>query len=115
MVINNLIVKPQTFVAPTDRANPADASNSTAQKLTISYTITTTDANSGTSTNTYESTLWLSDFDIINDRDQEDTKVGSWDTGKHYTFYITIDAHAISFTASINNWASEAGYHYLIN
>ena len=115
MVINNLIVKPQTFVAPTDRANPADASNSTAQKLTISYTITTTDANSGTSTNTYESTLWLSDFDIINDRDQEDTKVGSWDTGKHYTFYITIDSTPIVFGARVNDWTVGTGYHYLIN
>ena len=117
MVINNLVVKPQTFVEPSvaDRANPAESNTANAQKITISYTITTTDANSNSSTNTYTSTLWLYDFDIINDRDQDDTKVASWDTGKHYTFYITIDSTPIVFGAKVNDWTTGTGYHYLLN
>lgn len=114
-VVNHLVVKPQAFNEPSDRTDPADASNAAAQKITISYTITTSDANSNTSTNTYTSTLWLYDFDIINDTDQEDSKVGSWATGKHYTFYITIDSTPIVFGARINDWTTGTGYHYLIN
>ena len=114
-VINHLVVKPQAFNEPSDRTDPADASNDDAQKITISYTITTTDANSGTSTNTYTSTLWLYDFDIVNDTDQTDTAVGSWATGKHYTFYITIDSTPIVFGATINDWTTGLGYHYLLN
>ena len=114
-VINNLVVKPQTFTAPANRATPEDAGNATAQKVTISYTITTTDANSNTSTNTYSSTLWLADFDIVNDIDQEDGKVASWDTGKHYVFYITLDSKPIVFGATVNPWTTGVGYHYLVN
>ena len=110
-VITNLVVKPQTFTAPSDRSDPEDASNAAAQKLTITYTISVT--NGGT--NTYTSTLWLSDFDIVNDIDQEDTKVASWDTGKHYTFYITLDSNPIAFGASIRDWTTGTGYHYLVN
>ncbi len=114
-VINNLVVKPQTFTAPSVPADPEDEGNANAQKVTISYTITTTDANSNSSTNTYTSTLWLADFDIVNDADQEDSKVGSWDTGKHYVFYITLDSKPIVFGATINDWTSGLGYHYLLN
>lgn len=111
-VINNLVVKPQTFTAPTDPTDPSDA---TAQKLTISYTITTTDANSNTSTNAYTSTLWLSDFDDVNDDAQDDTKIGGWATGKHYVFYITLDSTPIVFGASVHDWTTVNGYHYLVN
>lgn len=116
-VINNLVVKPQTFVEPSaaDRANPAESNTANAQKITLSYTITTTDANSNSSTNTYTSTLWLYDFDIVNDTDQTDTAVASWDTGKHYTFYITIDSTPIVFGAKVNDWTTGTGYHYLLN
>lgn len=115
IIINNLVVKPQTFTAPTDRANPADASNASAQKLTISYTIEVT----GGGANEYTATLWLSDFDTINNDSNvpnAEAKVGSWDTGKYYKFYITIDSNPIAFGASINNWvAGTTGYHYLVN
>ena len=114
-VINHLVVKPQGFNEPGDRTDPADASNADAQNITISYTITTTDANSGSSTNTYTSTLWLYDFDVVNDAAQDDTPVASWDTGKHYTFYITIDSTPIVFGARINDWTTGTGYHYLLN
>lgn len=108
MLINNLVVKPQTFTAPAD---PTVTTDATAQKLTITYTIAVTDGD----TNTYTSTLWLSDFDIVNDTDQEDTKVASWDTGKHYTFYITLDSTPIVFGATVNDWTTGVGYNYLLN
>ena len=77
------------------------------------YTITT---GSGTSESTTEFTsqLWLSSFDIVNDNAQDDTKVGSWATGKHYVFYITLDANPIVFGATITDWTSGNGYYYLV-
>jgi hypothetical protein len=111
-IINNLVVKPQTFAEPTgaEKADPASAA--TAQKLTITYTIEVT----GGGTNTYTSTLFLYDFDVINDKDQGDTPVGSWATGKHYIFYITLDSTPIVFGAKINDWGTvSTGYHYLVN
>jgi hypothetical protein len=108
MLINNLVVMPQVFTAPADPAVTTDAN---AQKLTITYTIEVT----GGGTNEYTSTLWLSDFDIVNDTDQTDTKVASWETGKHYTFYITLDSTPIVFGATVNDWTTGTGYHYLLN
>lgn len=109
-LINNLIVKPQPLTAPTV---PTDFTE-TKPQLSITYTITT---GSGTSESTteYTSKLWLSDFDILNDNAQDDTKVGSWATGKHYVFYLTLDARPIVFGASITDWTVGSGYHYLVN
>lgn len=110
-IINNLIVKPQPLTAPTD---PTDFTE-TKPQLSITYTITT---GSGTSesTTTYTSKLWLSAFDVVNDNAQDDTPVGSWATGKHYVFYITLDANPIVFGATVNDWGTAvAGYHYLLN
>ena len=98
-VFNNLVVVPQTF-----GATGVDGS----QKITISYTL-------GTDPTTYTRTLYLADFDKIDNAVQTDDKVASWEPGKHYTLYITIDAHAISFGAEIDPWATISGYHYLIN
>lgn len=41
--------------------------------------------------------------------------ITSWDFGKHYIYTVTIGAHAITFTASVNNWTDVSGYHYLVN
>ena len=111
MLINNLIVKPQTFAEPTtaERNDPSTAA--AAQKLTITYSIAVTNGD----TNTYTSTLFLYDFDIVNNDEQAGTRVASWDTGKHYTFYITLDAKPIVFGARINDWTVGTGYHYLVN
>ena len=112
-IINNLVVKPQAFAEPTaaERADPANATS--AQKLTITYTIEVT----GGGTNEYTSTLFLYDFDGANDKVQDaSTFLGGWLTGKHYIFYITIDSKPIVFGATINDWGtSVAGYHYLLN
>ncbi len=109
-LINNLIVKPQPLTAPTNATDFTE----TKPQLSITYTITT---GSGTSESTteYTSKLWLSDFDILNDNAQNDTKVGSWATGKHYVFYLTLDAKPIVFGASISEWTVGTGYHYLVN
>lgn len=109
-VIDNLVVMPQTF----DTDKDADS-----QQIVLTYTITTTDAANNTSTNTYEDkVLYLCDFDNIDDEDQGgDTSIASWQPGKHYIFFITIDAHEITFSASINNWDPTVinGYNYLVN
>lgn len=95
-LINNLVVMPQTFkTTGTDR-----------QKISITYKIETEDA--------VTKELYLSDFDTINDADQSDEKVQKWEPGKHYTFYITIGANAISFSATITDWTAVNGYNYLV-
>jgi hypothetical protein len=58
--------------------------------------------------------LYLADFDDVNDDAQDDTKIGSWEPGKHYTLYITIGAHAITFSATITDWTAVSGYNYLV-
>lgn len=109
-VINNLIVKPQPLTAPTDATDFTE----TKPKLSITYTITTGSGSSESSTE-YTSQIWLSQFDIVNDNAQDDTKkVGSWATGKHYVFYITLDANPIVFGATITDWTSGNGYYYLV-
>ena len=112
MIIDNLVVMPQAFLEPTsaERADPATAA--TAQKLTITYTIEVTDGG----TNEYTSTLFLYDFDIEND-DYQSTVTNNigWATGKHYTFYITLDSTPIVFGATVNDWTTGTGYHYLLN
>ena len=102
-LITSLIVMPQTFRTSGDYI----------QAVQITYSLAVTDGG----TNTYTKTIPLADFDIVDDSDNEDTKVGQWKAGCHYTFNITIDAHAITFTASINTWDTEdtTGYYYLVN
>ncbi len=96
-VINNLVVMPQTIAANT-------------QNITLTYTIQG-DASA------HNVTLYFKDFDIVDNDKQTETQVGNWQAGKHYTFYITIDAHAIEFTASIDSWDAVYvnGYHYILN
>lgn len=111
ILFNNLIVVPQEFVAPTEEEIAAPGSATGAQKISITYSITVAG-----DTNTYTSYLWLSQFDSIDNGTQAAAYVGSWDPGKHYIFYITIDAHAITFSASISDWESTVrGYNYLVN
>lgn len=100
-VINNLVVMPQTFVASTGD-NP--------QTITLSYKINS----NGEEVTFNDKILYLADFDNVNDAAQDDTKIGSWEPGKHYTFYITIGAKAITFSASIADWETVSGYNYLV-
>ena len=103
MLVNNLVVLPQTFRA---------AGGSNPQKITMTYKIAVT----GSADTQYEDVdLYFYDFDNVNDADNDDTKIASWEPGKHYTFYITIDAHKIDFSATITDWTAVSGYNYLIN
>ena len=105
-LFTGLIVKPQAF----DGTKNPDAS----QKITLTYQITS----AGGDVNEYSPTLWLVDFDLEDDDEQGPSdQIGSWNPGKHYIFYITIDANAIEFSASINTWTTPDinGYHYLLN
>ena len=102
-IVNNLVAMPQTFRA-SGGTNP--------QKITMSYKISVT----GSADVDYEDCeLYLYDFDNVDDADQGDTKIAAWEPGKHYTFFITIDAHDIKFSASITPWTAVSGYHYLVN
>lgn len=109
-LINNLIVMPQTFVAD-------------AQRLKISYTITTgTEPNQVVNTfnnKTYDLVLFDKvDYPTDSDGDgdyNDDTPVGGWVAGVHYTYIITIDAEAINFTASMEPWGTDNGYYYILN
>ena len=101
-LVNNLVVKPQEFGA---------TGLTTSQQLSITYSIT----DAGGSVVEHTSTLYLADFDTVDNDVQTDTKVASWEPGKHYTFYITLDANVIMFSASITDCTAVSGYHYLIN
>ena len=114
LVINKLIVVPDYSFTSTGTANN---SNTSDQLVKISYTInyTTPAAETITHNNVY---FFLKAFDTTdNDTVNNDpSEIGSWLAGKHYTYFITIDAHTIEFTASVNNWVTgDTGYHYLVD
>jgi hypothetical protein len=98
-LINNLVAMPQTF-----------RTDENIQTVTIEYSIT-----SGGDTVEYTSSFNLKLFDKTDDKGNNDILIGGWEAGKHYTFYITINANAIVFTASITDWATpNNGYNYLV-
>jgi len=100
-LINNLIVMPQSF-----------RTDSNIQTVNIEYTITDEASN----VSTYDTSFNLKLFDNVDDKDNADTIITSWEPGKHYTFYITINANKINFTGAITPWTvADAGYNYLIN
>ena len=107
-LISKLVVMPQTF-----RAEETD--HSTDQTVNIAYTITTCENSISSSTN-YTASFDLKEFD--NAQDNTNTVANyktSWAPGTHYTYIITIGASAITFTATIQNWATDSGYHWLLN
>ena len=108
-LINNLVAMPQTFRYENYDADE-DPSNDYIQTVSIAYTITDEASN----VSTYTASFNLKLFDDVDDTDNEDTIIGGWEAGKHYTFYITIDAQKIVFTASITPWTPESGYNYLV-
>lgn len=98
-LIDNLVVMPQAL----------DGS----QTLSIEYTL---EDESGI-VNTYApDAIGLDKFDNTDNKSNASTFITSWLPGYHYTLYITINANAIEFSASIADWdATSTGYHYLIN
>ena len=100
--IKNLVVLPQSF-RKSNETNP--------QKLTLTYNI----AVAGSADTEFKNVvLYLANFDAIDNNTQAADYVGGWAPGKHYTFYITIDANKIDFTASVTEWIAANGYHYLV-
>ena len=101
-LISNLVIMPQTLRNDTN-----------VQTLNLTYTITPTGGD--VTTNTVAIPLY--NFDVDHNTSNSGTAVDSHKflTGKHYTFYVTLDAHAITFTATINDWTTANGYYYLMN
>ena len=96
-LINKLVVIPQEL---TD-----------SRLLKISYTITDGDNN----VNTFNDVeIKLNQFDKVDDTDNEDEFISTWEASKHYVYTLTISANAITFTADITDWTSVEGYHYLV-
>lgn len=86
-----------------------------SQTFTIAYTIT--DANNQVSTYT-PAAISLKQFDNTSDPGHTEANyISAWMPGVHYTYYITINANAIQFNASIEPWTTSVqnGYHYLVN
>lgn len=99
-LINNLVAMPQTF-----------RTDSNIQTVSIEYTITDESSN----VSTYTASFNLKLFDKTEDEGNNDILIGGWEAGKHYTFFITIDAQKIVFTAAITDWTAAAdGYNYLV-
>lgn len=104
-LINNLVVKPQTFDSTADPA--------VSQKITLTYKIAVT----GTADVEYaDCVIYLNQFDVEDDDfNSTTTNFAGWEPGKHYTFFITLDAHKIDFSATITDWTAVSGYNYLCN
>lgn len=101
-LINNLIVMPQDFRTDGEHI----------QKVNIVYTIT----DGSGKVSTYNPSFNLKLFDNIDNTVNTDTIIAGWAAGKHYTFYITINANKINFTGSVTSWGDVInGYNYLLN
>ena len=104
-IIDDLIVLPQSF----------RTGGSYDQKLLITYSIK---QNGGEFVDyapaAYSLTLFDNTENTVNG--SPDTPVSGWLKGTHYTYTITIDANAIKFTATIQNWLDGGNsWNYLAN
>lgn len=104
LLIQKLIVMPQDF----------RTSGEYVQALDIDYNIT---VDGGSPMNFTPDAFALTTFDNTdNTANTGDTNVTGWAPGYHYTYIITIDAHSIEFTASVENWLPATNaYHYLVD
>ncbi|MBR5703760.1 MAG: fimbrillin family protein [Bacteroidales bacterium] len=102
-IISKLIVLPQTF----------RTTGSYIQKVAIEYSIKQNGGDWVAYTpDAYNLTL----FDNVDNKVNTDTAVSGWAKGTHYTYTITIDANAIKFTATIQNWLDGGNsWNYLAN
>ena len=102
-LFENLIVMPQVLPV------------SSGPAIQISYTITTGTGGDAQTTTYSNKVFYFGQFDADDDKDNDDTKIAKWMPGIHYTYYITINAKAIEFSASIAEWGTDTGYYYLCN
>ncbi|MBO7070014.1 MAG: fimbrillin family protein [Bacteroidales bacterium] len=83
------------------------------QKVKLSYTVQV-----GTEEpNVYtDIEIDLRDFQQTDTDNNSGTAITAWAPKTHYTYYITIGANLITFTATVNEWATAVnGYYYLLN
>lgn len=81
------------------------------QKLVISYTISADGATEAVYDNVE---VDLNTFVNADNTTNAGTTIGEWVKGTHYTYYITIGANAITFNASVEDWATVNAYKYLV-
>ena len=88
-------------------------------KITISYTITTGTGSSEQTITYSDKEFYFGEFDSSDpdptDKNNTNPRVSKWLPNTHYTYYITINANAIEFTASIASWTTDNAHYYLIN
>lgn len=100
----NFVIMPQTLVA---------AGETNPQRIKISYKITT---GVGEVTTHTDKIVAFADFDIKDNKVNNDTAVAGWNPGIHYIYTLTLDVNKIDFSASVTNWETTTnGYHNLIN
>lgn len=83
------------------------------QKVRLTYTINVDgDINTYTDVEVNFNTFQTTDTD-----NNSGTDIDSWNLKTHYTYYITIGANVITFTANVKTWENtvSAGYHYILN
>ena len=97
---------------------PQDLAKTEGPKITISYKITTGESGSEDVITFEDKPIFFGEFDKSEEGDSEkankDPRISAWMPGVHYTYYITINANAITFTASIDSWNEETGHYYLV-
>ena len=107
VLFSNLVLMPQTL--GTTDGSPM---------ITISYKITTGESGSEDVITFEDKPIFFGEFDKSEEGDSEkankDPRISAWMPGVHYTYYITINANAITFTASIDSWNEETGHYYLV-
>jgi len=93
----NYVVLPQTLDA--------------GQALVLSYTIS---ADGATAAEYNDVEVVLNTFVTTDNTANAGTTIGSWEKGTHYTYYVTIGANAITFSATVQDWAEVSGYKYIL-
>jgi len=110
-LISDLVLMPQVL------------SKTEGPKITISYTITTGSGGDADTIVYTNKEFYFGLFDSTEpddpgqpgDKQNTDPRVSAWMPNVHYTYYITINANAIEFSASIDNWDTDSAHYYLFN
>lgn len=106
-LITNLVLMPQVL------------SKTEGPKITITYSITTGTGGDAETITYTDKEFYIGQFDMSDpdptDKNNTDPRVSAWMPNVHYTYYITINANAIEFSASIDNWDTDSAHYYLFN
>ena len=103
-LFSNLVLMPQVLG---DTSGP---------KITLTYTITTGTGGTAQTVTYTNKEIYFGKFDDAGESANDDGNlISAWMPGVHYTYYIQINANAIEFSASIDNWETGSAYYYLVN